>query len=409
LTEIRPSSSDELEAVFEAMTGPFGFDMPDGEDFDQWIERARQFYDPARIRLADVDGTIAGTLVTFSLRMSVPGAILPVAGTSGVTVRTSHRRQGLLRGMMRAHLEDVAEHEEVAATLWASDSAIYGRFGFGMASYDTRVDIERTHVDFHRLAPTSAPVVECDRNDIAEPARTVYGEQLLSVPGMIDRTDLWWQERTFADRPANRGGATKARYAVATDGDVPVGCAKYRIKDRDDDSGRPSQDVIVVALHAVTPEGWAGIWRHVLSHDFGATIRAHHRPIDDPIHSMLGGSRRARTVRSDGLWVRVMDVARMFEARSYLDDGRIRFRVIDGEGFIEGAYQLTVEDGSGSVARSSEPEIVLDAEDLGAISMGGRSTVELVRSGRASGPVDAAVRMDRMLGWHSAPWCPEVF
>ena len=66
--------------------------------------------------------------------MTIPGGTVPCGGTTIVSVAPTHRRQGLLRAMMRRHLDDVREHEEPIAALWASDSAIYGRFGYGMAT-----------------------------------------------------------------------------------------------------------------------------------------------------------------------------------------------------------------------------------------------------------------------------------
>lgn len=409
MIRIRSTTEDELGAVFGAMTGPFGFDLPEGDDFEAWMGRATRIHEPDRARLADDDGTIAGTLLTFSFDMSVPGTVLPVAGTTGVTVRTSHRRQGLLRKMMQAHLADVADHEEAAAALWASDSAIYGRFGYGMAAYDTRIQVPRAHIEFHRLAPEPARVDECTADEVVAPAKAVYEEQLRTVPGMIDRTDTWWELRTLTDRPENRGGASKARWAVAREGDRPVGWTKFRVKDADDDTGHPAQEVIVVALHAVTASGWAGIWKYVLSHDFASTIDAHHRPVDDPIHSLLAGSRRARPVRSDGLWVRVIDVPRMFEGRRYLSDGTCAFHVEDDAGFTGGDWRLTVDGGVGTVSKADDADLSFDAEDLGAVSMGGRSVSELHRAGRVSGNAETALVLDRLLAWHTAPWCPEVF
>ena len=406
---IRSAERDELESIFQMMSGPFGFDMPEGEELEKWLGRADRQFEPERARLADDDGKLVGTLLTFSLDVSVPGSTLPMAGTTGVTVRTSHRRRGVLRRMMRAHLEDAAEREEPAAALWASDSAIYGRFGYGMAAYDIEVEIDREHTDFHRLAPEPAPVTEVDRDDVDAPARSVYDAMIGSVPGALVRNDDWWSDRTLGDRPNQRDGAGKARYVLAWDGDTPVGWAKFRLKDGKWSTGHADQEVVVVALHATTPAGWAGVWSHVLSHDFAAKITAHHRPLDDPVESLLAGMRRVRRRIGDGLWIRPIDTAALLTGRSYLGNGSVSIEVIDGEGFAGGRFTVDVEDGRATVRPADRAEVTMDVEDLGAISLGGRSVSGLRAAGRVDADPEAARALDRLVGWDRAPWCPEVF
>ena len=71
----------------------------------------------------------------LSVQLSVPGGTVPCGGTTVVGVAPTHRRRGVLRAMMRAHLDDVHERGEPIAALWASEETIYGRFGYGPAAY----------------------------------------------------------------------------------------------------------------------------------------------------------------------------------------------------------------------------------------------------------------------------------
>lgn len=406
---VRPAGPDELEEVFRAMSGPFGFDMPEEEELTGWLERAGRMFEPDRARLAEEDGAIVGTLLTLSLGMSVPGTVLPMAGTTGVTVRTSHRRRGALRMMMAAHLADAAEREEPAATLWASDSAIYGRFGYGMAAWSTEIEVPRDHIAFHRLATEPSRVTEVGAEEVAGPAKSVYGAMLGSVPGFVDRSDAWWETRTLSDRPNQRGGAGKARYAVAWEGADPVGWAKFRIKDGSWDTGHADQEVRVVQCFATTPSGWAGMWNYLLSHDFAGKIKAFERAVDDPITSLLGGIRRARVRRSDGLWIRPLDVAALLEGRSWIRTGAVDIAVEDAAGYANGRYRLEVEDGSARVTPTQDAQVTLDVEDLGALSLGGRSATELALAGRIDGSPDEIRSLDALFRWDRAPWCPEIF
>jgi predicted N-acetyltransferase YhbS len=67
--------------------------------------------------------TPVATAGAFSFRMAVPGAVLPVAGVTWVSVQTTHRRRGLLTRMMTTQLEQLHATGEAVAALWASEPA----------------------------------------------------------------------------------------------------------------------------------------------------------------------------------------------------------------------------------------------------------------------------------------------
>ena len=76
-----------------------------------------------------------GTAGAFSFQMTVPGAVIPVAGVSYVSVLPTYRRRGIQRSLMRRQLADIAARgEEPVAALWASEAPLYGRYGYGPAT-----------------------------------------------------------------------------------------------------------------------------------------------------------------------------------------------------------------------------------------------------------------------------------
>lgn len=408
MTEIRALRTDELEPFVTAMSGPFGFDLPEDEaDKTALLERIGKIFEPERARCAFEGDRIIGTLGVFSFTLTVPGGAIPVAGTTQVTVQATHRRRGVLSEMMRAHLDEARDHGDAAAVLWASDSAIYGRFGFGMAAWSTEIEVDRQHVDLHRLAAPPAPVELRDVDSIRAPAIEVYDRIRLSVPGMLSHSEGWW-DRQFSDHSWSRNGGTRARYALAVENGSPTGWTKYRLKDVEVE-GHPAQDVIIVQLYAETPGAWSGLWSHVMAHDFGHTIRADLRPIDDPIHSLLRGMRRVRTKVSDGLWFRVLDVRKVLEARSYSGPGSIAFTVQDPLGLVGGSYRLETDGTSTTVDDIDDADLTLDVEDLGALSLGGRSAFELAMAGRISGPEQDIRNLDILFRGTRAPWSPVIF
>src|SRR5258708_20502012 len=68
--------------------------------------------------------------------MAVRGGSARCAGITWIGVLPTHRRRGILTGMM-SYLHQMAHQAgEPVAALWAAESAIYPRFGYGMAPAD---------------------------------------------------------------------------------------------------------------------------------------------------------------------------------------------------------------------------------------------------------------------------------
>ena len=79
----------------------------------------------------------------YAFDLTIPGGQLPCAGVTWVGVMPTHRRQGILRDFMRRQLEDVHGWGEPIAALWASEAAIYGRFGYGQAAPNAQLKSDR--------------------------------------------------------------------------------------------------------------------------------------------------------------------------------------------------------------------------------------------------------------------------
>jgi predicted acetyltransferase len=385
-----------------AMGLVFGFDPPDGDS------RFARVLPLDRTRCAFENGQIVGTSGAFNLTMTVPGGQVPCGGTVAVAVLPSHRRQGLLRRLIRAHLDDVREREEPIAALWASDSAIYGRFGYGCASICHDIEVETDHVEWNRLAPERAPARLIDREEAFALAPPLYDRLRAMVPGFFHRTPEWWEDRSLRDAEGYREGGTALRY-VAVDGEDGIdGFATFRTKPRWDVHG--AGRVVVRDLFAATPAAWSGLWSLVLNQDLVETIETEARPTWDPLFDLLAGTRRAKATRLDALWVRIMDIPAALTARSYSAPIDVTMAVSDPIDDLTGFYRLRADgDGAECSPTSAAASVWLDLEDLGSAYLGHARFRELARSGRVTGkPVDIA-GLDRAFSWDPGPWCPEIF
>jgi predicted acetyltransferase len=401
--EIRAIGAGEYETMRQTMGLVFGFDPPEGD------ERFRRLVPLDRTRCGFDNGKMVSTSGAFDLEMTVPGNVLRCGGTTMVAVAPTHRRQGLLRQMMRSHLDDVKEHEEPIAGLWASDSAIYGRFGYGCASVCYELTLDRGHVDLHRLAPSTESVRMVDREEALELAPTVYDRLAASTPGFFARSGDWWASRSFRDTESARSGATSLRFAVVDGAEGVDGYVAFRTKS-DWDEGHGNGKVTVGDLFGTTPESWAALWSFVSSQDLITVIEADLRPTDDPIFDLLAGSRRAKAVRSDALWIRIMDVPAALSGRVYSAPIDVTIAVSDPMGDVTGTYRLRADgDDVECTPSKDEPDVHLDLEDLSAGYMGMARFRQLSRAGRVTGDPKTLTALDAAFAWDPQPWCPEIF
>ncbi len=401
-TEIRAIRPDEFEDFRRTMGLVFGFDPPNGNN------RVLRLLPLDRTRCGFDGGKMISTSGAYGLQMTVPGGEVACGGTTAVVVAPTHRRQGVLREMMRAHLDDVKEHGEPIAALWASDSAIYGRFGYGCASICYDIEIEPDHATLSRLAPQPGMARMIDRAEALELAPPLYDRLRMEIPGFFARTPHWWEDRSFWDSES-AGDTTNLRFAVVDGADGAAGFASFRTKAHWDE-GHGSGKVIVQDLFASTPEAWAGIWALVANQDLVSRVECGLRPEWDPIFDLLAGTRRALTLRYDALWVRLMDVPAALTARSYAAPVDVVFGVADPIGDLTGSYLLRADlDGAECAPTTREPSVMLDLEDLSAAYMGRSRFRQWARAGRLSGAPDALAALDSAFDWDPQPWCPELF
>src|SRR5207247_258443 len=96
-----------------------------------------------RMHAAWERGRAVGGAGAFPFELTVPGGRVPAAGVSVVGVLPTHRRRGILKAMMRAQLDACHARGEPVACLWATEDTIYGRFGYGIASFTGEIELPR--------------------------------------------------------------------------------------------------------------------------------------------------------------------------------------------------------------------------------------------------------------------------
>jgi len=401
--ELRPARADEFDAFSTAVLSAFHEELTDDER-----RRYMKIHEPDR-SLAWFDGdAIVGTSSLFTRTLTVPGAQVPVGAVTAVAVLPTHRRRGLLTGMMRRQLENVRDAGEPIAALWASEGAIYGRFGFGLATRSLRYDLHTDRVALRADAPLpQAPVQTLEPATALERIRPLYDRVRTAVPGMLDRHGAWWEKRIH-DPEHDRDGAGPLRAAVqpGPDGE-PAGYALFAAKANWDDHG-PAGSVNVRELVAETPEAQAGLWRFLLGLDLVRTLQWRLAPDHAPLVHLAAGNDAINRRAGDGLFIRLLDVDAALSARTYATGVDLVLDVDDPYcPWNTGRHRLR----DGRCEPTDDPaDLALGAEALGAIYLGGTPVTALAGAGRVRELREGALT-DAAAAFRSPvePWCPEIF
>ena len=297
---------------------------------------------------------VVGMAYYLDLRLTVPGgAVLPMAGVSWVCVAPTHRRRGVLRTML-AELHGRMAGTYPVAGLEASEGGIYGRFGYGPATVVETVSVDRRGADVLADVPDPGGVRIVRPVEHRERIEEIYERWRLRTPGGLVTPPRMWDE-VFGDREVARRGGGPLMVLLHDDG-----FALYRIHG---DGERKS--VAITKLAAVTVDAYVALWRTLLGMDLMDTVTLE-APPGELLPYLLTDARGVRvTGREDGLWLRMLDVPTVLEARSYAADVSVVFDVSGGR------FALEVCDGRARCAPTeSEPDAWLDPSVLGSLYLG---------------------------------------
>ena len=385
----------------------FGASLPTDEE----LASSREITEFDR-SLAFFDGQeMVATAGIFTYEMTVPGGgALPCGGVTRVSVLSTHRRRGLLTAMMRRQLDDMHERGEPLAALYASEAPIYGRFGYGLGTYQAAVEIERRHAAFAKKVTGGGSLSMVDVPTAVRAFTRIWEQARPNQPGMLTFDERWMRSQ-LADLELHREGASPHYRVLYQTGDNPSGFAIYRIK-MDWDASGPNGTLRLEMLVAATTEAYAALWRHVLDVDLMARVTAEMRPVDEPLRFLLADSRQPKTRIEDGVWLRLVDLRAALAGRRYAVEGRLVLRVRDAFcPWNDGPHELIGGPaGAECKATAATPDLALDAADLAALYLGGNRFRTLYEAGRIEELRPGGIaRADTMFTTDRSPWCPSHF
>lgn len=341
------------------------------------------------VRIGAYDGEeLVGFLAAFPFTVSVPGGELPCPGLTFVSVAPTHRRRGVLSGMIAEMFARASADGAPIASLWASEDAIYGRFGFGPGTHGSTVEIDSRRPLALRITPDDRPLRLLDPSDVPDVLGPYYDRTRTGHTGRagrLARTEAWWREEWMAEKDEEDDELSPPRVVTVVNpaGPSPIaGYAIYRTKTHDDAPGLVRLD----DLEADTPAVAAALWRYLAAIDLTGTVRAWGRPEDDPL-LLFAADRDQVRVTSDfpALWIRLIDVRAALTARSWAAPVDAVLDVRDDRlPANAGRHRLTASPDGCAYERTDDPaDLTLDVRDLAAAYLGGTEITALVRAGLA--------------------------
>jgi predicted acetyltransferase len=355
---------------------------------------------------------LVGSSQVSPAMLSVPGAQLDCGALSWVGVAPTHRRRGILRTMMGAQLSRLAEAGTPLAALWASEATIYGRFGYGVATWDHSYEIRARDRDSGvRAAAQPQGVRLIDREGAEELLGDIYDRHAELRAGVLSRDQPRWTHDVLAEADSHDDGKAN-ELRIALTGDPADGYVLYRVGRDPEGLGGAGALIEVAELVALTPAAALALWSFVLSIDLVGRVTAPHRPVDDPLGLMLINQRTARRTQTDALWVRLIDLPRALAGRHWTGTFDLVLEVEDVQlSANSGLWQLSSDAGPARCVRTDRrADLSLSIAQLGTIYLGGGSLTGAVDAGLVvEHTPGAAERLDQGARSVRAPWNISVF
>lgn len=394
---LRPARDADLGAIADLLG--FVFHDPMTEEF-----RALEISitEVERSLVAEDDGLVVGHATAQTRELTVPGAVIPAAHVTGVGVVPTHRRRGILTAMMHRQLREIAEAgREPVAALWASETKIYPRFGYGPASLRLRFDVMSREIRLTPPGPPAARLRVVKPMDALDDLKRVHESQRADRVGWSSRPDYWWRY-LLADLESRRHGATEMRGVIADGPGGPIGYALWRSKERWTNHG-PNGEVQIEELIAPDPQTYAQLWGFLLGIDLTRSATYGMGALDEPLQYLVDEPRRLGITVADGLYLRIVDLPAALEARQYATGLDVVLEVTDP--LIEannGRWRLSGGPAKATCSRTEDPaDFACTINELGAAYLGATSLAGLAAAGRIrqfTGNLPSAA-----FGWHRQP------
>lgn len=338
-------------------------------------------------------GPYPGIYGVCPMQLAVPhhsperALLVPCAGLTWVGVHPDHRRRGVLTAMLRHHVEQTHREGVAISALHASEPAIYGRHGYGVATRSSTVTLGRgTELRAPELDSVAAEIrtrfATASDPGISRRVRECELRAAASSPGaVVGDEDFYTAIIRGNERPEQLREKEPMRFLFARRDNTDVGLVAFRRRHKWEHA-RPQGKLEVFGLIGDAATRLA-LLRRVLDFDLMGTVTVPQLGVDDPIWSWIGPRGADEVETHDNLWIRIVDLPEALALRSYAEDCDVVVDVDDPAApWQAGRWRIVVRDGSAHAERTEDPaDVAIPVAVLGSAFLGGANLVASLRAG----------------------------
>jgi predicted acetyltransferase len=368
------------------------------------------------------DGRLATTYGAWPLTMRFNGNAVPIAGVTCVSTNPIYRRRGYLRKIMQTDFERLRDAKQQPwALLYASQAAIYQRFGYGIVSTHYSYRIDPRYIQFATPSEINGSFREVSKDDEFGLLVDLYRRFREERTGYVHRGRAMWEANVLSKPPA---GYTQT-ILVYEEGGEPRGYMIYSSGQsaRFSSEPGPGQDVHVADLVWLTIDCYRAFWQYLARMELAYEVAWHTVPADDPLPHLLLEPRMLRATWRDGLLARVVDVPAALMSRPYPEKALLRFAVVDPMApWNEGVWEMDTgpeaevrlltrsASNPGSPTLTTAPDVTMDVNTLAMLAFNQVTASEAARMGRLQvHDANALPRWDAALRTKYRPFCADNF
>lgn len=329
------------------------------------------------------------TFTTFDKTINLGRDIVPARLVTDVTTSPAHRRRGLLRRLMEDTLTAAVADGMPLAALTASEATIYGRWGFGVATMRRMVELDTRPGFALRHFADSGRVEMVDPRTSWPTIKAVFDRFHQHTRGSVELPQFYEPLLTGA-HDFESGEDKSLMAAVHLDADESVdGFVVYKPQEKD-----KVASTRIFRLIGLDSTAQLGLWSFLAGIDLADRVTTGMLHPQDPLEWALRDINRLKTTGlEEFLWLRVLDVRRVLEARPWSADGELVVEVEDNQNHAAGRWTVTSRGGAAEVLPTDRAaQVRMDVETLGTLTLGPVGVEVLRGAGRIRGE-DRAVRL----------------
>ena len=402
--ELRPMHSDEMDQLGQLTSYVYGGNYGDGTTNTVTATTRPEW------TLCAFDGPrLVSSFSTIPFTMRANGTAVPMGGVSAVGTLPEYRRRGLVRRITTQVFADMRERGQAVASLWASQAAIYQRYGYAMASVLRSYRVDTADIGFHDGNEGSSRVERLDVAGGYDVVKRVYIAFIANRMCYLHRARPLWLNNALDEDDAP--GPIHIALSRDADGE-PDGYAIYTLRAGQHDHASRGQQLAIRDLAWLSPGAYRSLWSFIKRHDLVGSVRWDNAPVDDPAVELFMEPRLLHARDHEGLWLRVVDVATALAGRGWDADGELSIAVAEDAlaPWNTGTWHMAVSGGSAEVSPGrGSPDLRLSVKALALLYTGRRSARELAAWGMLEAEPAALRRADALFATPHAPHCPDHF